>query len=99
MDFPIELEPEHVVQLAIADFNDRRTEINNRTTVQHVLISLNVTAAGAITGVVLTRDDPNRALLLVLVPVCTALAMLWANHAATIRHIGWYIRYCIRLTR
>jgi translation initiation factor IF-1 len=95
-DPPIELQPEHVVQLAIADFNDRRGEINNRSAAQHVLINLNITAAGAIVGLVLTSDDPNRALLLLLVPVCAALAMLWAGHARVIRHIGWYIRYFIR---
>jgi hypothetical protein len=92
----IEFDPATKAQLVIADFNDRRTEINNLTTAQHVLISLNITAAGAITGLVFTQDDPNIALLLLLVPVCTTMAMLWANHAHTIRHIGWYIRYCIR---
>ncbi|MDQ4124989.1 MAG: hypothetical protein M3134_05235 [Actinomycetota bacterium] len=83
-------------QLAIADFNDRRAEINNRTTAQHVLISLNITAAGAIAGVFFTMDDPDRSLLLMLVPVCAALTMLWANHARTVAHIGWYIRERIR---
>ncbi len=92
----MELKPEHVVQLAIADFNDRRGEINNRTSAQHLLVSLNITAAGAISGVVLTSDEPNRSLLLLLVPVCTALAMLWANHARTIKHIGKYIRDSVR---
>lgn len=95
-DPPIKLDPEHIVNLAIADFNDRRAEINNRSVAQHVLINLNITAAGAIVGVVLTSDDPNRSLLLLLVPVCTAFAMLWAGHARVIRHIGWYIRYFIR---
>ena len=95
-EYPVKLTPETTVQLVIADFNDRRTEINNRTSAQHLLVSLNITAAGAISGVVLTSDEPNRSLLLLLVPVCTALAMLWANHARTIKHIGKYIRDSVR---
>lgn len=83
-------------QLVIAEFNDRRGEINNRITAQHVLVSLNITAAGAIAGVFFTMEDPDRSLLLLLVPVCAALMMLWANHARTVAHIGWYIRTRIR---
>lgn len=92
----VELEKDHYVQLLIADFSDRRTEINNRTTAQHVLVSLNITAAGAITGVVFANEGTSHGLLLLLAPVCSALAMLWANHARTIRHIGWYIKHYVR---
>jgi hypothetical protein len=97
LSFPIEpLPPEQVVQLVIAEFDDRRTEINNRTTIQHLLVGLNITAAGAVGGVALAGESPNLAVLLLLSPICSALAMLWANHADTIARIGAFIRYRIR---
>lgn len=94
--FPIQLNEEMMVTLAVAEFNDRRSEINNRTTIQHVLISLNITAAGAIGGVAITAESPNRPLLLLLAPICSAFALAWANHADTIFRIGAFIRRRIR---
>lgn len=91
-----DLRSETLAQLVIADFNDRRSEINNRTTFQHVLISLNITAAGALGGFALGDGQPNYSLLLLVPPICSALAMLWANHAYTIRQIGEYIKRSVR---
>ena len=86
---------DNAVRVALADFADRRGEIDKRSREAHALIRLNITAAGVLAGLVVAEQG-ERLLLLLLPPVSSALAMLWANHNRMIHHIGDYIYYYIK---
>jgi hypothetical protein len=78
------------VQIALSEFSALRTEITTRSTAQHTLINLSITATSAVGGFVLTgRFEP--VLLLILPILSPALGMLYLDHALNIRNIGRYI--------
>lgn len=81
---------DNAVRVALADFADRRGEIDKRSREQQALIRLNITAAGVLAGLVVAEHG-NPLLLLLLPPISSALGMLWANHNRMIHHIGDYI--------
>jgi hypothetical protein len=81
--------------IATQEYDALRTEIFSRSSAQHTLLNLNITAIGVILGVVLT----NRANLIVLlaVPVvATSFGLLYFDHAGAIERIGVYVRYVLR---
>lgn len=79
-----------LVQMALSEFSALRTEIGGRSTAQHTLINLSITATSAVGGFVLSgRFDP--VLLLILPLLSPALGMLYLDHALNIDMIGKYI--------
>ena len=81
---------DNAVRVALADFADRRGEIDKRSAEQHALLRLNIAAAGGLATIVGARRG-DVLLLLVLPPVASALAMLWATHVRVIGRTGDYI--------
>jgi hypothetical protein len=75
----------------IAEFTALRQEIEYRTNAQLALISLNVTAVGAIAGFALTNASSQK-LIIILAMACPSLGLLWVDHAITIENIGDFIR-------
>jgi hypothetical protein len=89
------VEPAAILQAAMAEFSDLRTEIQNRSQAAWTLVNLNVTATAAILGFVLSdKADPR--LLLALPIVGPALGMLFIDHAYNINNLGSYINKRIR---
>jgi hypothetical protein len=89
------VEPDAILQAALAEFSDLRTEIQNRSGAAWTLVNLNVTATAAILGFVLSdKADPR--LLLALPIVSSALGMLFIDHAYNINNLGSYINKKIR---
>lgn len=77
-------------EVRLAEFAALRNEIAQRSLFQHGLIVLNLTAIGAIVGLVFGRNA-DHSLLLLLPILSPALGLLWfGNHVAIIR-IGSYI--------
>jgi hypothetical protein len=89
------VEPAAILQAALAEFSDLRTEIQNRSGAAWTLVNLNVTATATILGFVLAdKADPR--LLLALPIVSSALGMLFIDHAYNINNLGSYINKKIR---
>ena len=78
------------IEARLAEYAALRQEIQNRSGLQQTLIGLNVTAIGALVGLVLSTKASSSALL-ILPPICTTLAFLWIDHHRVIREIGLYI--------
>jgi hypothetical protein len=74
----------------LAEYAALREEIQSRSGLQQTLIGVNITAIGALGGVVLSTETPPSALLL-LPPICSTLGFLWLDHHGTIMQIGRYI--------
>lgn len=83
------------IDTCLAEFNALRKEIADRSATQHTLVNLNLTAVAAVISLVATGRT-SETLLLLFTAICSALAMLWADHARTIRNIGRYINNDIR---
>jgi hypothetical protein len=79
--------PSLSVQTALAEFSILRDEIANRSSAQHTLIALNLTAIGGIRGFVLSSHADVR-LLLLLPMLSPALGLLFFEHA---KKIGTHI--------
>jgi glycogen debranching enzyme len=78
------------LQALLTEFNKLRDEIQNRSTAQHTLVNLNLTAGGALAGASFLAKFPLLVLLLPL--VSSALGLLYFDHHTAILHIGGYIR-------
>jgi hypothetical protein len=82
--------PRATVEVRLAEFHALRQEIAQRSSFQHGLIVLNLTALGAVMGLVFGQDVDETFLLVVPV-ISPALGILWfGNHVHIIR-IGNYI--------
>lgn len=81
---------DNAVRVALADFADRRGEVDNRSRAQHALFTLNMTIAGVAASVV-AADQGTQFLLLAVAPISASLGMFWAVHERMIFHIGDYI--------
>lgn len=79
----------------VAEFSALRQEIEYRSNAQLALVTLNVTAIGAVAGFALSNQAP-RDIVLILAVLCPSLGMLWTDHAMTIENIGDYIRDTLR---
>jgi hypothetical protein len=75
----------------LAEYTKLKDEVTNRSTLQSTLITLNIVAAGALGGIVISKRG-NILILLLLPPLSSALGLLWLDHAQTIARIGDYIR-------
>lgn len=76
--------------IALEEFKALREEIGNRSSAQHTLINLNITAVGTIGGLVIAYHGSP--LVLLIVPLLSsALGLLFVDHAYNISRIGWYI--------
>lgn len=84
-----------VVETCLAEFNAMRKEIADRSATQNTLINLDLTAIAGVVSLVAT-DRANESLLLLLTAICSALGMLWADHARTIRNLAKYINNDLR---
>jgi hypothetical protein len=76
----------------LAEFAVLRQEIAQRTSLQHALMVLNLTAAATVAGLVLGRNA-DRSLILVVPFLSSALGLLWCGHHVDIARIGAYIRF------
>lgn len=75
--------------MILAEYDAMRREIEQRSNAQLALITLNLTAVGALGGFALG----NRLDLLLLVAfICPSIGLIWVDHAVTIDNIGDYIR-------
>jgi len=77
-------------EVRLAEFAALREEIKQRSSLQHALMVLNLTAVAAVAGLVLGRNA-DRSLLLVVPVVSPALGFLWFGHHLDIARIGKYI--------
>jgi hypothetical protein len=82
--------PEAGEDVRLAEFAALRQEIAQRSSFQHGLMALNLTATGAIMGVVYGRSA-DRTLLLLLPILSPALGLLWFGTHIAILRIGAYI--------
>jgi hypothetical protein len=83
------------VTVALAEFAGLREEITSRSTAQHTLMNLNLTAVGVVGGTVLSQHASP--LLLLLLPVVgSALGILFFDHASWIENLGRYIAATIQ---
>jgi hypothetical protein len=86
---------DRVVNLVVAEFNALNAEMTSTTSSQQTLISLNVTAAAAVAGlVVANRADPK--LLLVSAVLSSALGLVYIANAVHIANISSYITEVLR---
>jgi hypothetical protein len=74
-----------------AEFGAYRQEILARSGHQQALLALNLTAISGLAGFVLAQKADER-LLLLLPIVCSAIGLLWYDHARNIESLGDYIR-------
>src|ERR1022692_3910951 len=74
-----------------AEFAAYRGEILARSGHQHTLISINLTALAALSGVVLSGHADKRVLLLLPI-ISGSIGLLWYDHARNIDSLGDYIR-------
>lgn len=87
--WPRMTEPSDTVRLG--EFSALRAEIQQRTSFQHALVTLNLTAVATITGFV-AAQKASQQLLLILPVVSPALGLLWLDHNRTIAVIAAYVR-------
>lgn len=79
-----------VVTVVLAEFAALREEITSRSTAQHTLMNLDLTAVGVVGAAVLSQHASP--LLLLLLPlVGSALGILFFDHAAWIENLGRYV--------
>lgn len=83
------------VTVALAEFAGLREEITSRSTAQHTLMNLNLTAVGVVGGTVLS-EHASPLLLLLLPVVGSALGILFFDHASWIENLGRYIASTIQ---
>lgn len=76
----------------LTEYTKLKDEIANRSSLQNAIVTLDVAAVGTLGGFVLGRKTTNSLLLLLLIPLSTALGLWWLDHAQTIGRIGNYIR-------
>jgi len=74
----------------LAEFAALRAEIAQRSSFQHGLMVLNLTASGAVFGLVFGHNA-DRTLLLTLAIVSPALGVLWFGNHLAIARLGSYI--------
>jgi hypothetical protein len=75
----------------LTEYAKLKDEIANRSSLQNAIMTLDIAAVGTLGGFVLGRQASDL-LLLLLIPLSTALELWWLNHAQTIGRIGDYIR-------
>jgi uncharacterized membrane protein YoaK (UPF0700 family) len=77
-------------KMALSEFSALRNEIASRSTAQHTLINLSITAIGAVVGLALAKEGSP--LLLLILPILSpSLGMLYLDHAMNIARIGNFI--------
>lgn len=74
-------------QLRVAEYNALRSEINNRTTAQHTVLSLNLTIAAAVSSIAFGNTG-NVHIVFVLPVICPLLGLLYLDHANAIVRLG-----------
>jgi hypothetical protein len=77
-------------EVRLAEFDVLRREIAQRSSFQHGLMVLNLTAIGAVVGLVFGRNVDGT-LLLVLPVLSSALGLLWFSNHVAITRIATYI--------
>lgn len=84
-----------LVDTCLAEFNALRKEIGDRSNTQNTLVNLELTAVAAVVSLVATHRAGDSLLLLMTV-ISSALGLLFADHARTIRSLGMYINNDLR---
>jgi hypothetical protein len=90
-------DPESLQRMALSEFSALRSEIGSRSTAQHTLINLSITAIGAVVGFALAQKG-DLWLLLLLPILSPSLGMLYLDHAINIMNIGNYINNQLKPT-
>lgn len=75
----------------LLEYAKLKDEIVNRSTLQNAIMTVDIAAVGTLGGFIFDRRV-TPLLLLLLIPLSTALGLWWLNHAQTIDRIGEYIR-------
>jgi hypothetical protein len=86
--------PEHAsthATIVLALFNSLRDEIKARSANQAGLVTLNVTAIGALGGVYFGKAENAPEILLLIPMVASVLGILWIDHAINIANQGRFI--------
>jgi hypothetical protein len=83
-------DPEALQRMALSEFSALRNEIGSRSSAQHTLINISVTAIGAVGGLALAQKG-DLSLLLLLPILSPSIGMLYLDHAINIMNIGNYI--------
>jgi hypothetical protein len=84
------------VDVVLAEYNAIRAEILSRSSAQHILINLDLTLTGVITGIAFSQRISM--LVLLLIPILSACcALLYFDHAKQIDALGAYISRDIAL--
>ena len=82
--------PGAATEFLVTEFQALRQEVGYRSTAQHTLLNLNVTAIATVLGFALSQK--GRELLLLVIPLpCFALGTLYFDHGRCIDRIGRYI--------
>ena len=82
---------DHILQSMLAEYNSLRTEVQNRTAAQNILLQLHITALTAILGAILA-DRNFGPWLIFLVPIESAIfGLWWIDHATKIEEVGQFI--------
>ena len=83
-------EDEGSVTVGLAEFASLKNEIQHRASAQLTLLSLDITAVGAIGGISLSQHQP--AIVLFMAILCPALGIFYLDHDRHIRTLGAHIR-------
>jgi hypothetical protein len=83
-------DPETLQRMALSEFSALRNEIGSRSTAQHTLVNISITAIGTVGGFALAQKG-DLSLLLLLPILSPSLGMLYLDHAINIMNIGNYI--------
>jgi hypothetical protein len=83
-----------VATVLLSQFTALRSEIQNRSTVQASIVSLNITAIGVIAGFYFSQHADPRVLF--VIPILSPiLGMIYIDHAVNIANIGGFIQNAI----
>src|SRR5215472_774407 len=91
---PISDAQKQVATILIAQFTALRAEIQNRSTFQTTIVSINVTAIGVISGFYFAQHGDPR-VLFVLPILSPILGMMYVDQDANIGNIGRFIQNSI----
>lgn len=76
----------------LREYDALRNEIQNRTTQQQALLTLNLTIAGVVTGVAFKGKSPDYTFFVVVALISPIFGLLWLDHHVTIQQIADYTR-------
>lgn len=83
-----------LITVLVAQFNACRAEIQARSASQALVVNLNITAIGVLSGYYFGYDA-NPLVLLIIPLLSPMLGIIWSDHAINIGNIGRFIQHNI----